>query len=307
MDIRPQDLPEIRAELARLRTGIGFDGIVQFQSDSTISDRLGIDRVALIELETLNVQEAELFHVSRDMTDLATTAALSLPSFAMDAQDFPAEQGLICFNGGIAVRWGAHPVTVCVVSWRVLAGFGAIIAYYTDVGSFRAAMPYQEPIDAILRSQGVASDGVWPTDIVRTVAAFISEHDERYGETEGVAQDGVAAKAWPAVRAALLLMQQPLAVVSEVEPDRAARKRLRRIGRERDSVRVIELRRPKTAAGVSSDSSREYHHRWITRGHWRQQWFPKREVHRPVWIAPHLKGPEGAPLIGGEKVYAWKR
>jgi hypothetical protein len=69
---------------------------------------------------------------------------------------------------------------------------------------------------------------------------------------------------------------------------------------------VIELRRPKTSSGPG-DGDREYHHQWIVRGHWRQQWHPKRQVHRPVWIAPHIKGPEGAPLIGGEKVYALKR
>ena len=107
------------------------------------------------------------------------------------------------------------------------------------------------------------------------------------------------------VRASWLLMQQPLALSSEVEPDRRAQKRLRRAGYEPKPVRVIELRRP--VHGGSGDGSREFHHQWIVRGHWRQQWYPAREVHRPVWIAPHIKGPEGAPLLGGEKVYAWKR
>jgi hypothetical protein len=100
-------------------------------------------------------------------------------------------------------------------------------------------------------------------------------------------------------------MQQTLAQTTEVHVDRAARKRLRRLGQEPTPVRVIELRRP--AHSGSGDGSREFHHQWIVRGHWRQQWYPAREVHRPVWIAPHIKGPEGAPLIGGEKVYAWKR
>jgi hypothetical protein len=107
------------------------------------------------------------------------------------------------------------------------------------------------------------------------------------------------------VRAAWLLMQQPLARASDAHPDRTAQKRLRRAGYEPQRIRVIELRRP--AHSGSGDGSREFHHQWIVRGHWRQQWYPLREVHRPVWIAPHIKGPEGAPLIGGEKVYAWKR
>ena len=306
MDIRPQDLPEVRAEIVRLRTDIGTEGIAHFQPDSTISTRLGISKTDLIEMETANTKEADLFYVSRDMTDLATAAAISLPQFALDSQDFPTEQGLIYFDGGIAANWGEHPVTIYAVSWRVLEDFGAAIAYYTDVESFRSSMPYQDFIDAILCSRGASRDGIWPIDIVRAIASFISEHDERYGETEGIAQNGVARKVWPVVRAALLLMQQPLADPSSVEPDRAVRKRLRRAGHEPAAVRVIELRRPKTTGGTG-DSDREYHHQWIVRGHWRNHWHPKREVHRPVWIAPHIKGPEGAPLIGGEKVYALKR
>lgn len=306
MNIRPQNLPELRAEIARLRTDIGTEGISRFQPDSTISARLGISKSDLIEMETANTKEAHLFYVSRDMTDLAGAAAISLPAFALDAQDFPTEQGLIYFDGGIAANWGEHPVTIYAVSWRVLGDFGAAIAYYTDVKSFRSSMPYQEFTDAVLRSRGAALDGIWPIDIVRAIASFISEHDERYGETEGVAQNGVARKVWPIVRAALLLMQQPLADSSTVEPDRAARKRLHRAGHEPAPVRVIELRRPK-GNGSTGDGDREYHHTWIVRGHWRNHWHPKREVHRPVWIAPHVKGPEGAPLIGGEKVYALKR
>lgn len=115
----------------------------------------------------------------------------------------------------------------------------------------------------------------------------------------------VAGHVLPVMLSAWLLMQQSLARITEAEPDRAARKRLRRIGQEPKPVRVIELRRP--AHSGSGDGSREFHHQWIVRGHWRQQWYPARQVHRPVWIAPHIKGPEGAPLIGGEKVYAWKR
>jgi hypothetical protein len=108
------------------------------------------------------------------------------------------------------------------------------------------------------------------------------------------------------MRAAWLLMQQPLAEIEDIEPDRATRKRLRRFGQEPAPVLLIGLRRPKSAAD-RGDGAREYQHQWIVRGHWRQQWYPKRQVHRPVWIAPHIKGPEGAPMIGGEKVNVWKR
>jgi hypothetical protein len=40
----------------------------------------------------------------------------------------------------------------------------------------------------------------------------------------------------------------------------------------------------------------------VVRGHWRNQWYPSLNARRPLWIAPYLKGPDDAPLLGGEKV-----
>jgi hypothetical protein len=42
-------------------------------------------------------------------------------------------------------------------------------------------------------------------------------------------------------------------------------------------------------------------------GHWRKQWYPSQERNVPIWISPYVKGPDGAPLLAGEKVYAWQR
>ncbi|GFJ79518.1 hypothetical protein Phou_036980 [Phytohabitans houttuyneae] len=103
------------------------------------------------------------------------------------------------------------------------------------------------------------------------------------------------------LRATWLLMSQPVASVQEAEFDRAARRRAERQGQPSPRVRVISLRRP--ASTASGHSDREYNHQWIVRGHWRQQWYPARQVHRPLWIAPHVKGPEDKPLLGGERVY----
>jgi hypothetical protein len=36
--------------------------------------------------------------------------------------------------------------------------------------------------------------------------------------------------------------------------------------------------------------------RWWVSGHIRNQWYPKAEEHRPIFITPYLKGPEEAPI-----------
>ena len=72
-------------------------------------------------------------------------------------------------------------------------------------------------------------------------------------------------------------------------------------------VTVVELRKKvrKDLSEVEA-AERTYHVRWIVRGHWRKQPYgPKRSLVRDKYIAPYVKGPDGAPLHTGEKVYRW--
>lgn len=317
MDIRPQDLPELRAEMIRQRLQVGYAAIAHMhRDDSVVADWFGLNAEQVAEIETTKLAHATLFHVSREMTELAAEAAHTLPAFAADAQDFPAEVGLLFFNGGIPASWGGYTVRIHAVSWQALEDC-AEYAFFLDTASILSiAEVHGEHVRENFHADVSSADGLWFNDVTRSVLMFCDgvgdeqadQLREQSGEVAGPAGEaGVTSTGLHVTRSALLLMQQQLADTSEVQPDRAARKRLQRAGQEPAAVRVIELRRSKAATGAPGESGREYHHRWITRGHWRQQWHPKRQVHRPVWIAPHIKGPEGAPLIGGEKVYALKR
>lgn len=92
-------------------------------------------------------------------------------------------------------------------------------------------------------------------------------------------------------------------------PDRAAARRSQR-AKVDPSVTVVKLRRisePKDPDDVTH-SGREWHHRWIVSGHWRNQPYgPGRGLRRPMWIAPYVKGPEGMPLVDRPKVKALVR
>lgn len=120
----------------------------------------------------------------------------------------------------------------------------------------------------------------------------------------GVVAKGVSGIAvWAQLlRATWLLMAQSVAAHDHAIPDRNDRRKLARAGYDNPEVRVIRLR---YSSSQKSDASvdRTYRHRWIVRGHWRQQWYSSVSDHRPVWIAPHVKGPDGAPLLTGDKVY----
>lgn len=317
MNIRPQDLPELRVELlvhynnpfvidwwaqagSRGRppamTVLGDDG-----SPIAVLDPSG-DKRRLNEIDRLT--DAELYFVSEAMTGLAVAAAKSMPPFQVAPEDLPSPNGLVIFEKPIAIdrnTRGGHGEEMHIqgASWNlhVVPKWGPILwfSFYVDL---HPTLDAEAKAGVITVAEAARQKGFQPRYSYTMDAAY------RIGAT--VVEDSVLHSWGRVILAAWLLMSQTLADVSQAEAPRAVARRLRRAGHEPATVRVIELRRPKSGGG-SGESDREYHHQWIVRGHWRQQWHPKRQVHRPVWIAPHIKGPEGAPLIGGEKVYALKR
>lgn len=285
--IRPQDLPELRATLAA--QSISDNGLRRWMRTLTINGGfyqplIAARREPAADLALIVHRSAmgELYFVSTEMTELAKIASETLPFFGLEASDLPSPTGLLLFEDPpLEFREGDPDRVITGVAWAV--DVSGRLVWLTPVVCIEDGTPE------------FGSPQWWMFQDGREKPADWNEAAN--------AQDRI----FEAVRAAWLLMQQPLTRTTEVEPDRAARKRLRRMNHEPAPVRVIELRRPASAGGGHGESGREYHHQWITRGHWRNQWHPKREVHRPVWIAPHVKGPAGAPLIGGEKVYALKR
>lgn len=278
--VRATELPEVRAEV-----------INQFRQEATfrhLHDN-GIAKAHQIR-EELDRQarlatNMEMFHVSPAMCHLALSAAKTLEFFAVSREDLPAPSGMIVFD-----TTDSH-VQVAYSGGRKVPMRGTIWLSSADRSSWMA-MPMVDPIGDLGRGDTLAVDPAMWCGIdfgAKVPKSSLQKWDFRAEMT------ALLITTW-------LLMRQPLAKTSTQEPDRATRKRVRRLGAEPATVRLIDLRRPSLAAS-QGDGSSNYQHQWIVRGHWRNHWHPKRQVHRPVWIAPHVKGPEGAPMIGGEKVY----
>jgi hypothetical protein len=145
--------------------------------------------------------------------------------------------------------------------------------------------------------------GAWEIPVEDGESMTIRQHGpdrtmDAKSRTTGVTSLAVLKTLW-------LLARQPLAREEHQQPDRTARRQAAREGRrEPPPVRVIQLRRPPHQPGRGGGEPVQWHHQWIVRGHWRNQAYgPERKLHRPVWISPFVKGPEGAPMLGGQKVY----
>ena len=68
-------------------------------------------------------------------------------------------------------------------------------------------------------------------------------------------------------------------------------------------TRVVMLRRTNPLADRDADGKAKWHYRvrFLVRGHWRRLTDKQGRPYR-IWIHAHIKGPDGAPLLAGEKV-----
>jgi hypothetical protein len=79
-----------------------------------------------------------------------------------------------------------------------------------------------------------------------------------------------------------------------------------------ETITCALLRRRQYASESEREAeAREYSHRWIVRGHMRNQPVGPRNAkggqrHERVWIAPYVKGPEDKPLVLKDRVQVWR-
>lgn len=95
--------------------------------------------------------------------------------------------------------------------------------------------------------------------------------------------------------------------VLDVAPRVSKAARRRGKAHEPSPVTIIELREAvKKARDDVAEAERTYRQRWIVRGHWRNQAYgPRRSLRHPVYVAPYVKGPDGAPLNVTTRVGKW--
>lgn len=133
-----------------------------------------------------------------------------------------------------------------------------------------------------------------PTAMVRA-AGSVADHD---GHLQLLAERRLVEVRH--IATAFAFLHQRILVAPHQGIDRAARKRVARAQPELSdpTVRVVRLRRPERAARPDDAPGDpvEWSCRWIVRGHWRDQWFPKLQKNQPIWITPYVKGPDDKPL-----------
>lgn len=256
-----------------------------------------------------------VYYVAPDMVDLALVAQKTFPMETLLPADLPSEEGFIWF-GGRALRCGGDvddPQDLHAVTWLSFNDSSTGLASISVVGLW----------DKLAKDQGDGlSNAYWQSqnlwnpktgrhvldDAPRLLPCYNRNRaigrDESHVDTPGdLTLMRILATTWR-------LMQQPITTIERQEPDHVASAVLERAQAPVTPVTVIQLRRQVALSdGEPGDGTRRYNHRWPVRGHWRQQ--PYKEdgevIRRAIYINPYIKGPEDAPLLVRDRVYAWTR
>lgn len=283
-------LPSLRdRQLAAMWQRVGRDRAVldQLRTIEHLPPEMASDAelwpqvIERLETEARDLKRADLFWVSRRMTEVAVSAAATLPEWTPLAA-LPAPRGLLC--------------------WERPAGVTVAHESGTEL-PFDAAL--WRPVDGQLHVHLLTRHDEAPLIGTRDVV-IVDPTEPRREEADrlpsAIPELSVLASAW-------LLMAQPRIV--ETRPLASAEPRAGvRTGRgDQPTVSVIDvrptLRAPRNGEPAGRRGRRPHTHQWWVSGHWRQQACgPGRRDRKPIWIDPYLKGPEGAPIA--DTVKAWR-
>lgn len=270
-----------------------------------------------------NLSRATTYWVSPTMTDLVEHAWKTLPYTEITAAEVPSEVGWVEFSrtlrvpqehddplhglepGFDAVSWWVQPDNIIVLErdgersvagvtvmwWRRTHGFEEDTMAWTPD-------PTTEDFEA-LDYYRVVTRGTPFVPCFATGWAFGYDPNR-----EGYSTSLAGQMQRQSLHALWLLLGQQLPAMGRVRPARGQARRIGRALGDVPEVITVDLRRQRRPTDPVDDGEPEHwSHRWIVSGHWRNQWYPSLQAHRPVWIFPYEKGPEGKPLVVKDRVY----
>ena len=310
-----KDLPDLRLRMAEFMQHHGTAWMpYMFQSLAPEDEHDELPTAeeirALARSGRAGLRDAVLFYVDDDLADIALHSGVPIEAGFMP-YDLPAKQGLVYYDHhcashaddvaevtvgnkcGMVAAWNVHEPTEERPNGHV------DLFVYLHRDEFRQAMEHKFGVGVL----GEMYDRLQPeyvlVDVMSLIFAPVGGELQYWASTE---EQQIYLRM---LVATCHLMRQQLAETDVTPPTRSVRRRHERAGLEPPEIRVIRLRRTQRKE-TTGESRREWRHRWIVRGHWRNQWYPSIQAHRPKWIEGYPKGPEGAPLLGGDKVYVVK-
>lgn len=208
---------------------------------------------------------------------------LDLPPFPLHPSDLLTDTGFVLFERSIPLSLeGSEDLGGAAgLGWATSSGNDAIVM--TVLADLGVATGTPSELGAMFPIHGTMTWAGW-----------------RFGD------DWQNSQVWRLVAAFLRLVQERTVVREHAPIPRSAVRRAARAGDTTPSgITVFTLRRPQNrpADDDADGLSPQWSHRWVVRGHWRQQWYPSQNRHAPVRVGPYVKGPEGLPLKHTTRIF----
>lgn len=273
----------------------------------------------------VHLKMSEVFRVSADMTELITHAAALLDDTDRWSPDLlPTEAGFVRFDKPLvlndargndmlihAMTWG--PADLAGPDGERLADSATFVTMWNDLDvepDYYATQMLEDHALWLRRTGGrwsfIGAEVL--TDGTRMGPALL---DPAQLGAKDPSLSTPFTNNFRLIMALCMLMDQTIVETAPERPNVHARRRAKERKLRQSNITVVTLRRRSMSpqqSGSESEIKKEWHRRWIVRGHWR--WArvgPGRRETRRVWVAGHVKGPEDKPLRVTTKVYDLKR
>lgn len=131
--------------------------------------------------------------------------------------------------------------------------------------------------------------------------------DDKDSKVDLIGVSAWLATAWHLMTIPTTASVTPAAVAKPKKP--GVSKSPQEPGQVRD-VKIVDLRplRHHSEDAAKAGDRNTPGHRWVVRGHWRNQPYGKKRAKRRVqWVESYIKGPDGAPLVERAIVNVWRR
>lgn len=282
---------DVPVRFARLLSGKDLPPGIKSEHLDDARTRIQYDR-----LVANRIGAGGMFWVSPDMTGLALDAAGDVPGFT-PSTDLPAASGFMVLGRALPPMdtWVLTPamtevpaaLPVDALSWTTLEGMVYIEGY----------------------CRGASVDVERENDSFFEPVRYFRGDASRFFDCEAQDVDEPSHRLMQFLAAASHLMANPaVSDRTRVAPKTPGARKAAKKGRTTD-VTIVDLRAPRhIETGEASETGRVYTHRWIVRGHWRNQAHGKNHAQRRItWVPSYTKGPAGMPLKETERVWAWRR
>lgn len=310
VQLSPRVLPRLRDDIAKeMRNFSSISPFKMSQKDIEYFNEIGVS------LEKSN----EMWWVSEDMSKLAWDVAMSgTEPEDLSEKELPAPSGIMWLNGGggPALVTKHQPDAEFFETGQTeteILSINAIIWYTPTIGipGLEVGKPRFMGLSAspaLTRDTSQWSRILSPMDLesnqieFHRLPTYVTYHSLKF---------------LPRKMALIVMRLSREETVGErVDADVVVTgegKKKKQRSKKIETITCASLRRHRYTSDAEREAeAREYSHRWIVRGHMRNQPYGPRHVeggqkHERVWIAPYIKGPEDKPLVLKDRVQVWRR